>query len=173
MNKKMIIILIGIFITLIIGGVLFFSSKDTDEQNTPIGKVSSIDLGIANKDFIPVTHTYIDGTHTFSGKIILPTPCHQLFSNVRIAESFPEQVAVDFITSNGAKTCAQVVTPESFTVTFQASENAVVRMTLNEKEMVYRIVSETGSMVLPTEIKDSVGSSTLKSDAGTTTKKGR
>jgi hypothetical protein len=172
MNKRTAILTIGILVAIIVGSFLF-SSGGTDEQKTLAGKTGLMDAGIANKDFVPVTHYYVDGTHTFSGKIMLPTPCHQLFSDVRIAESFPEQVTIDFTFSNKAEMCAQVITPEPFSVSFQASENAIVRMVMNEKEMKYRIVSEKGTGMLSTELKDSTTSSTLKSGVGTTTKKGR
>lgn len=170
MNKGGIIFILGILLFFIIGGMLFLSSKKEGEQNILTNRVHPDDSGgIANRDFVPIGHSYMNGTHTFSGKIMLPTPCHQLFSDVQIAESFPEQVVINFTITNKTEKCAQVITPEPFNVSFQASESAVVRMTLNGKEMAYRNVPQKGTLSFQTEIKDSAASSTLKSHIGTTT----
>jgi hypothetical protein len=76
---------------------------------------------------INAKHFYIDGTHTLAGEILFPTPCDLLNWDTTIAESFPEQVMVNFTVANYADTCAQVVTPQRFKIDFVASEKATIR----------------------------------------------
>lgn len=76
---------------------------------------------------VDAKHFFIDGTHTLAGEILFPTPCDLLNWDTTIAESFPEQVTINFSVTNYADTCAQVVTPQRFKVDFAASENATIR----------------------------------------------
>jgi len=81
--------------------------------------------------FAEMEHDFEDGTHTVSGIINLPTPCHSLETNVLVAESFPEQVTVQFKTSVSAEACAQIIAQKEFEIEFQASEEARIKATLN------------------------------------------
>ncbi len=73
---------------------------------------------------IDAKHYFIDGTHTLVGEVTLPTPCDLLQHDVMVAESFPEQITINFSVLNNAETCAQVLTTQRFMVEVKASENA-------------------------------------------------
>ena len=57
-----------------------------------------------------------------------------------IAESFPEQVTVDFKVINNAEACTQVITPQRFKVEFDASENASMRARLNGRNIELNLI---------------------------------
>jgi hypothetical protein len=101
-----------------------------EDPTSPYGTITRIDA----------KHFYIDGTHTVVGEMAMPTPCDLLNWDTRILESFPEQVIIDFEVVNHAETCAQVVTPQRFSVSFDASEEAVVRATLQGREIEVNLI---------------------------------
>ena len=84
---------------------------------------------------ITARYTYENGIHTYKGFIDVPSPCYELTHEVIILESFPEQVHINFTSEipQGKENsiCAQVITPKEFEVSFQASQEATVRATLN------------------------------------------
>lgn len=79
------------------------------------------------------TKTFVDGTHTVSGVIALPTPCHQLTTEARVMESFPEQVVIDINIVDTGAICIQVIDERPWQVQVQASEQATFRATFNGK----------------------------------------
>lgn len=84
-----------------------------------------------------VDWSYRAGRHTLVGVISTPTPCHGLHSDVIVAESYPEQVTVNFMISPPAsdEVCLQVIDQKPFNVSFEASRNAKIRATLNGEEL--------------------------------------
>lgn len=52
-----------------------------------------------------------DGTLNYSGSVQLPTPCHKLNEDVRVLESFPEQVQIRLTIEDPdpGTFCAQVI----------------------------------------------------------------
>ena len=73
-----------------------------------------------------LVHSFDEGTHTVSGVIQLPTPCHTLTTDVAVAESFPEQVKITLAIPHDENICIQVIDDREFTVTFDASREARV-----------------------------------------------
>jgi hypothetical protein len=66
-------------------------------------------------------HQYRGGVHTIAGQVDLPTPCHKLVVEPFFTE--PEKkVELRFSTTVGEESCATVVTPTPFKVTFEAPE---------------------------------------------------
>ena len=131
--KQSHIIATAIFL-LALGGLIFFgffggSGEDVviDDPNpiTDIAPDARADITITAK------HQFKDGTHIIAGELNMPTPCHILDWETLIAESFPEQVTINFNLSTQAEVCTQVITPTRFLVEFQASEEASIRATLN------------------------------------------
>lgn len=101
--------------------------KKNELQNdveTTQGSDSEPEVLYASISRVDAKHFYSDGLHTLVGEIAMPTPCDLLQSDVLIAESYPEQVTIDFSVINNADFCAQVVTPQRFKVEAQASEKA-------------------------------------------------
>lgn len=91
------------------------------------------------EETISVTRSYANGTHILRGVIPLPTPCHELSQDVRVMESYPEQVAIDFTSKDSGAICVQIIDERPFEVTFQASEAATIRATLNGKPLILSV----------------------------------
>ncbi|MCK5026940.1 MAG: hypothetical protein KAS07_00825 [Candidatus Pacebacteria bacterium] len=142
MNNKgigLIIIIVIIIATL----TFLFSRAFDDPNNTNVPVHTDILTGdtIDNVDTMSVAHAFGGGLHTYVGEIDLPTPCHELNHTITIAESFPEQVTIDFITKTETEVCAQYIIPEPFSVSFTASREAQVSMTLNKEPLLFRELS--------------------------------
>lgn len=129
MNKKGIALVVGIIaiITLLLIGGGKSSSVLPDDSTNSVGKTK-------------VAHVFVEGTHIYTGEINLPTPCHTLQHRVAIAESYPEQVTATFEMKSDVDACVQMVTPEPFVVSFDASEEANFRITLNDKDFPFEVI---------------------------------
>lgn len=125
--------LFGSLFVLIVLGMLCFAylkshemrSKMHDEQ-----ELNSTDHLIERYGYltaIEATDFYSDGVHLIAGSIILPNPCEELMVNVLVAESYPEQVTLDFTTKKTSDFCAQVMTAAPFSVEVTASGEATFK----------------------------------------------
>lgn len=83
------------------------------------------------EDTYNVRHSFDDGVHTISGVVTLPTPCHELRENIRIAESFPEQVFIDLTTIDTGGICIQVIDEREFSIDVEVDEAASFALTIN------------------------------------------
>lgn len=128
MNRKGIVLIISI---IAIATLLFIRGGEeptiAPDSATSVGKTK-------------IAHVFVDGTHIFTGEINLPTPCHTLQHKVAIAELYPEQVTAAFEMKSEVDACVQMVTPEPFVVSFEASEEANFRITLNNKDFPFEII---------------------------------
>lgn len=127
------VVLLIIIILLVILGLIFwnpFGSND-DLVNVPPADVQN--------QIVTANHFYTNGTHTIEGTITLPTPCHELRSDVVIAESMPEQVTINFTTSNDTEICTQTIANKFFSVSFPASLEAIIAATLDGKPLALRL----------------------------------
>lgn len=136
MKNHGIIAAIVIFV-LIIAGMFTFAFLKKSEITAPVSNTPETPAPTPYDSItrLEARHYYIDGTHTLVGEVLMPTPCDLLNWNTTIAESMPEQVTVDFVVVNTADMCAQVITPQLFSVSFDASENASIRATLNGRAL--------------------------------------
>jgi len=126
-NRKAIMIAIVIF-TLIVVGMFTFAFMKKSELNSetyaePIVEVPS-DTPYASVTRVDAKHYFEDGMHTLVGEIELPTPCDLLEAESVVAESYPEQISIQFTVLNNARSCAQVVTSQRFKVSAPASKEA-------------------------------------------------
>lgn len=81
---------------------------------------------------VEAIHSFRDGTHTLFGSIDLPTPCYTLSTDVIVAESFPEQVTIDFKAEVDPDImCTQVISPSEFSVEVDVSEDATFSTRFN------------------------------------------
>ena len=84
---------------------------------------------------IVATHRFESGTHTFSGTVDMPTPCDSLSVDALLRESYPEQIVLQFTAQSSVDTseiaCAQVITPQDFSISVDAAKNATVSAELN------------------------------------------
>ncbi len=141
MNQKIIVSAVIAFI-LVVVGMFLFAFLHTQEP-APVGEDS--DTTVTEDPYAYITrvtakHFFIDGVHTLVGEIDMPTPCDLLESSAMVAESFPEQVRVDFSVVNTADMCAQVITPQRFKVTATASEQAVFHATFMGRPIELNLV---------------------------------
>ena len=137
------IVAASIVLVFIILGMFCFAYLKTNEiqegpQETPVVEDTTSPYGYITR--IDAKHFFVDGTHTIAGQINMPTPCDLLNWNTRVMEMAPEQVVVDFTVVNHAESCTQVITPQRFKVSFQASENASITATLMDRKVELNIV---------------------------------
>jgi len=127
------------FIALLAGVIFFggfFTRESIEEPTTAVedNKLARPEVTITAK------HQWKDGVHTIAGETDMPTPCHLLEWETFVAESFPEQVSINFTLGTQADGCIQVITPTRFRVEFQASERASINATLNGEQIVLNLI---------------------------------
>ncbi len=130
MDKKTIVLIVTLFVLLIAGMFTFAYLKRTEVTPlpTPVPE-EEVSIPYADITRIDAKHYFDDGTHTFVGEILMPTPCDLIEVEALVMESFPEQVRLDFTVINNAQTCAQVITAQRFMATAQASDQATISAT--------------------------------------------
>jgi len=126
MNQKVVVISIALFILIVAGmfGFAYLKKNEVAKQQQQEEEVPQEEVAYASISRVDAKHFYIDGVHTLAGEIMMPTPCDLLEAEIRVMESFPEQIVIDFNVINTAEFCAQQQTPQRFMVSASASENA-------------------------------------------------
>lgn len=94
---------------------------------------------------IPVLHQFKNGTHTYVGTLDVPTPCHAVFGEALVKESYPEQVDIRIETKESGNICAQVIATKKFKVSFVASTGAVVRAYVNGTPVLFKVTEVPGT----------------------------
>lgn len=129
-QHRAIILSIALFILIVLGMFIFVFIKQNEINNEPVVDQDNQDVeegkysGITRIDG---KHFYIDGVHTVAGEISLPTPCDLLEAQAIVAESYPEQITLDFSVINNAEFCAEVITNQRFKVSATASPEATFK----------------------------------------------
>lgn len=144
MHTRAIILSIVIFL-LIVAGMFYFAYLSQKEQAAEAPTVTD---GAADVDVTPydnitrvdATHFYIDGVHTIVGEFTMPTPCDLLESEAVVAESYPEQVMINFKVINNAEQCVQMITPARFKVSAPASAEATFSARLNGRPIELNLI---------------------------------
>lgn len=126
MNNKTVIISLLVLVA-ILGGLWWSLAKDKNQEQMPIGENGTTDTSKS----LTVDHYFNNGQHTIEGTITLPTPCHGLSHEVIMAQSFPEQVTINFTTKANDGICTQVLADKFFRVTFAANKDAIIKATLD------------------------------------------
>ncbi len=133
MNQQAIIAGVVIFALIVVGMFTFTYLKKQELRDTPPVVTEEPQdespLTPYGIDRIDGTHYFIDGTHTVVGEIVMPTPCDLLEVEAIVRESMPEQIVLAFNVINTAETCAQIMTPQRFSVSAVASEGATFEAT--------------------------------------------
>ncbi len=130
------IIAVGILAVLAAGGItLYVSQKQTIP---PVGTNKPEDMRV-----ISVDHYFENGTHTYKGILTVPTPCHELVSQVTVMESYPEQVTIDLKERGASNFCAQVITQTPFEVSFKASKDAHISVKLNGVPALFKVTEKS------------------------------
>lgn len=142
MEKNKIIIGVIVLAVVIVGmfGYTYLKKKEI-ETNV---EAPQEDIQVAGPyeyiDRIEAKHFFDGTTHTLVGEVLMPTPCDLLNWDVLVAESFPEQVMVRFDVLNNADVCVQVIAPQRFKVSFDASEQASIRATLEGRDVDLNLI---------------------------------
>ncbi len=140
----------ALIIVLIVGAialVYFFipfedPAKVVETQKN--GDVAGEDSYVPDK--IVADHYFANGTHSLEGVVSLPTPCHSLSAQATVAESMPEQVTIAFTSVASDGICTQVIDEKFFSVSFQASAQAVIKATFNGNP-VNLVLSQRGEAI--------------------------
>jgi hypothetical protein len=143
MKQKAVIMFIALFLVIVIGMFVFAYLKNAELVKTQIIEPAQTETGevkYASITRITAKHYFEDGLHTFAGEIPMPTPCDLLDTSTRVAESFPEQVFIDFKVINNSEACIQQITTQRFKVSAQASVDATISATFEGREVELNLV---------------------------------
>ncbi len=92
------------------------------------------------RDRINAKHQFKNGMHIVAGEVNLPNPCYILTTTAQIAESYPEQVTLNFSAKTSDDVCAQVITTERFKADFKASSDATIKAMWNGKPVEINLI---------------------------------
>ncbi|MCF7815506.1 MAG: hypothetical protein K9M10_01955 [Candidatus Pacebacteria bacterium] len=133
-----------VVLALIITGMFVFAflkrAEIEEAKPTQITEVVDSDSPYKNITRIDAKHYYITPRHTIVGEIIMPTPCDLLNWSTRSGGVVSNQVTVDFEVINHAESCADVITPQRFSVPFDADEDALITATFNGRTVDLNLV---------------------------------
>jgi peptidoglycan hydrolase-like protein with peptidoglycan-binding domain len=83
---------------------------------------------------IQAVHVFDEGTHTVTGKIQVPTPCHKVTADASVADSTGVAlIEVEARRDLSQEVCITVVAEIEFEVDFEAEEDATITATINGK----------------------------------------
>ncbi len=143
-NKTKTIIGVVAVIIIIVAAVAYYSTRENKEgQNVEQEEVEAVLP--SGTQALSARHSFVAGKHIVAGEVKVPTPCVVLETAVRIAESFPEQVTIDFTATSDGEICAQVIDTRRFKVEFDASENATIKATWNGKPIELNLLKASAS----------------------------
>lgn len=136
------IIAAGILALLAAGGIALYVAQKQEamspSNNNQGSSAPSDDIRIVRAD-----HYFNNGTHVYKGTLTVPTPCHEILSQVTVMESYPEQVSIDLKERGASNFCAQVITQTPFEVSFKASKDARVSVKLNGVPAILKVTEKT------------------------------
>ncbi len=89
---------------------------------------------------VTAQHQFSEGVHTIAGEFGVPTPCHRLEAETFVAEGGEIEVRLLTVLMDGSETCAQVITPARFKVTFEAPEDIKIRALLDGARVGFNLI---------------------------------
>ncbi|OGE84904.1 MAG: hypothetical protein A3J48_02210 [Candidatus Doudnabacteria bacterium RIFCSPHIGHO2_02_FULL_46_11] len=121
------------WILVLLGGLWLVFEWDQSQISVVENRARQEEPVDASPQTIKAKHAFAAGEHTLSGKLNLPTPCHELEYETIITQSYPEQITINFKISPPAVDviCIQVVDEREFTIEFAASAGALILAKLN------------------------------------------
>jgi hypothetical protein len=140
MDKRSIVLVVVLFALVVAGMFIFAYLKKTEIAEVPVVVEKEEVSPYANIERIDAKHYYIDGTHTFVGEVVMPTPCDLLEVEALVMESFPEQIKLDFKVINNSESCAQILTTQRFKVEATASSEATVSGTFMGRPIILNLI---------------------------------
>lgn len=147
MEQRTVVLVVLLFVLIVVGmlGFAYLKNQEQRVDTETWQHTSSLQAQreqLAYLQEIVATKEVVGGVTTLSGTLTLPTPCHQLVTEVQIAESYPEQVVLTFVAENHEQYCAQVLTDVPFSVSFTVSPDARFAATLQGEPILLRVESK-------------------------------
>jgi hypothetical protein len=103
-----------------------------NSDNEDIFQDKPIEIGRIAK----LEHEFEEGVHKIKGLVEMPSACHSLEIEARVAESYPEQVSIVFTSQSDAEVCILILEQREFEIEFNASDKASIKFIWNEQPMV-------------------------------------
>jgi len=143
MDRRAIVIAASLLVLIVIAMFMFayIKRQELTQQEPEPAAVEGVDAEGLKIERVDAKHFYREGRHTVAGEIAMPTPCDLLEANVAVLESFPETAIIGFsVINNSEGQCAQVVTPQRFKVSFEASEDAKIEGRFMGEPLILNLV---------------------------------
>ena len=142
MDHKTITGIVIFFLILILGMFTFAYLKKAEiETEVPqAGMTPEPEVEYASITRIDGKHYYIDGVHTVVGEIPMPTPCDLLEAQMIVAESYPEQITLNFDVINNSEFCAQQITPQRYKIEGTASSEATFSAVFKGRQVELNLI---------------------------------
>jgi hypothetical protein len=130
MQRQTIVLVVGLIVALIAGMFVFaylkqaeYDARLQDEAKAPAEEDSGFDIAR-----IDAKHFYAmpQGVHTLAGEILMPTPCDLIDTNVALVDDRTRAIVSFGVINNSGGACAQVATPQRFSVSFEAPEGIAI-----------------------------------------------
>lgn len=142
-NRKAIIVAILLFGLIVVGMFVFAFLKKAEIQNNTVNTAteeSKAEVKYAAITRVDAKHFYTDGVHTLVGEVTMPTSCDLLEARVTVAESYPEQIGVNFTVINTTEFCPQTPTAQRFKVSATASADAMFSALFMGREVELNLI---------------------------------
>ncbi|MDP3955715.1 MAG: hypothetical protein Q8Q18_00510 [bacterium] len=127
-NKTITGVVIGIIALMLVVFGLVAVNRGSEPLDVEEGSTSDslVNENTFDQTATLVTHSFVDGVHTYRGSIQAPTPCHTLTYEVEMSETTPIKATIHFTLHPPAEDeiCAQVVTDVPFEIMFEAPESS-------------------------------------------------
>lgn len=135
MHHRTITLVVALFAVIVAGmfGFAYLKNQELElaaEKQAQMNSPSVVAKKFSYLEQIEATTQFADGVHTISGTLLLPTPCDELSVEAIVAESYPEQVTLQFSVGGVSDFCAQVMTEQPFSIVVTVSQNASFKATL-------------------------------------------
>lgn len=154
MNQRAVVMTIVLFVVIVIGMFVFAYLKNNEQRQITqdSSNQQTTEDRYSNITRIEGKHYYIDGVHTVVGEIPMPTPCDLVESTAVVAESFPEQITLNFSVINNAEFCSQVTTPARFKISTPASPEATFSAHFQNRRVELNLI-EAGAGEMPDDFE--------------------
>ncbi|GEM_PF-5571854 len=125
-------IIIAVIVVLGVIAIFEFSKRSDLKKNETVTTEQ-----VAPKPQLRVTHSYVEGVHTYRGAVEVPTPCFMVTTSSKSASDTADNAEFEIAVSQDQtqQACAQVITSKEFSVQFKALQDARVTARVNGQEV--------------------------------------
>lgn len=137
MDKNKLILIISILIAILL--IIFFATRfqgGDEPQPVETAPFEVDENGLVTK--LNVKRQYKDGIHTIVGEIEVPTPCHSVSATALKGEGNTVFIDVASV-KDGDEVCVEVISSETFIVSFEADQDVMVTGTVNGNPVDFNI----------------------------------